>query len=416
MLIILHGSVLADYAHSLLSQRLREGGAFLVYAEKAQEVVEQYVVQFYEVLTNTRSGKMTFNQNFRASGFSEKQLAQAYSGTIASAERLEEKTGVTTYSGKALSSREYAEFQRQTGYLQVDYGEEVEFKDWYNQLITSREQRAFWDIVKTWNANLIVFGTVEIIPIGFYGGIHSSRAVISVRVVDTRKEPPCVLRSFAVVANAVDLSPEAAAQRAVAKIVEQVAEELSTVIPCYTYRKPVDLAAPLGAIGFAVLGVQASWSAKEFAEPVRRILEAGVAQYSEIAVFTRTDLEKVLAEQGLALTGIIANPVEVGRLAGVRYIFTGYITECDYQDQHYYIDFPILRYLRLTIRNMRVGLALSLLDAQTGQILWSEEKSRNALGFSILGLEFNMSLLDQFRHLASELLNSFYRSIVKASS
>lgn len=412
-LVLLRGTQLVDFAYALLNQRLSEGGANVVYAEKAQEVIEQFVVQFHEVITNTRSGKMRFSYQLQGSGFSERQVAESYKGVVAATEKLDVSRSRVAYSTSALTAREYSEFHRQTGYIHVDYGEEVEYQNWYNQLATEREQRMFWDTLKKWNAHIIVFATLDVMPIGFYGGIHAYRAAASVRAIDTRSEPPRVLKSFAVVANGVDLSPEGAAQRVVQAVMEKVASGLAGAIPCYTYRPPPAAQFPLGAIGFAVLDFRSDWTTREVAERARVFVETAVSKYPEIALYTRTDLEKLFAEHLLGLTGLVENPVEVGRLAGVRYIFTGSVTEYEYYDQTYYIDFPILDYLRLTIRSMRVGLSLSLIDVQTGKILWSSEKSRNAWGFSILGLEFNMSPLDQFRQIAAELVQEFYKSCIR---
>lgn len=404
----------ADYALSLVSQHLIEGGANLIFAEEAKEVTERFVVQFHQVLTNTRSGKMRFSYKFQGSGFSEKQLAETYTGMIAATERATVGRGVASYSAAAMSAKEYTEFKRQTGYVCIDYGEEVEYQNWYNQLITDEEQRMFWEKITKWNADVIVLGTLNVVPVGSYGGIYSSRAIASIRVIDTRNEPPSVLKSFAVVVNGVDLSEEAANQRVVQVAAEQIVAQLSDVIPCYQYLPPEAIQPPLGAVGFAVLDVQASSENQENADAVARLLEAALSKYPEIALYTRRDLEKVLAEQKIGLTGLIENPVEVGRLSGVRYIFIGQITECEYQDQHYYIDFPILNYLQIIVRSMRAGLSLTLLDAQTGQILWSAEKTRTGWGISVFGLEINMSILDQFRYLVDELVREFYTAIIKS--
>lgn len=271
----------------------------------------------------------------------------------------------------------------------------------------------FWDTLKKWNAHIIVLATLDVLPIGFYGGIHTCRSVVSVRAIDTRSEPPRVLKSFAVVANGLDLSPEGAAQRVTQAAIEKVAASLTGVIPCYTYRSLSAAQPPLGAIGFAVLDFRSDWTTSEIAERARIFVETAVSKYPEIALYTRTDLEKLLVEQRLGLAGLVESPVEVGRLAVVRYIFIGNVTEYEFYDQTYYIDFPILNYLRLTIRSMRVGLSLSLIDVQTGKILWSSEKSRDAWGFSILGLEFNMSPLDQLRKIATELVQEFYKSCIR---
>lgn len=415
VLILFSGSGMIQYAQDLLGELLSEGGAHLVYAEEAQKVIEQFVVQFHEVITNTRSGKMRFSYSLQGSGFSEKQLAQSYAEIVTTAEKLVAGRAKAEYSSATLSSRDYAEFQRQTGYVDIDYGEETEYQDWYNQLMTNQEQRMFWDTIRKWNADIIVFGVLDVIPIGAYGGIHSCRAVVSIRVIDTRSrgEVPRVLKSFAVVTNGVDLSWEAAGQRVTRAAIERVASALSNVIPCYVYRPPLHFEAPMGAVGFAVLDVQADWAYHEIAESVRTFIEAALAKHKEIALCTRKNLDALFSEQRLSLSGLIENPVEVGRLAGVRYIFVGQITECDYQDQHYYIDFPILRYLKLIVRNMRVGLSLSLLDVQTGRILWSAEKARSDVGFSVLFFEFNMSLLEQFRRLANELVSEFCKSYLK---
>lgn len=413
-LVLLYGTQFADFAYTLLNQRLADGGVALVYAETAQEVIEQFVVQFHEVITNTRSGKMHFSYQLQGSGFSERQVAKSYKGIIDATEKFDASRSRVTYSTNTLTAREYSEFQKQTGYIHADYGEETEYQNWYNQLATESEQRMFWDTLKKWNAHIIVFATLDVLPIGSYGGIYSCRAVVSVRVIDARNEPPCVLKSSAVVANGVDLSLDGAAQRVVQAVMERVTSNLAGVIPCYTYQPPLVSQFPLGAIGFAVLDFQSDWATREVADRTRTFVEAAVSKYPEIALYTRKDLEKILTEQRLGLTGLVENPVEVSRLAGVRYIFTGSITEYEYHDQDYYIDFPILNYLRLTVRSMRVGLSLSLTDVQTGKIIWSAEKCRSAWGFSILGLEFNMSPLDQFRQIATEVVREFYATCLKA--
>ena len=143
VLVLFTGSPLAEYGQDLLSQRLIEGGARLVYAERAEEIVDQYVVQFREVITNTRSGKMSFSYEFRGHGFNEKELVSSYSGIVASSEKVDVGKARATYSGANLSAREYAEFQRQTGFLELEYAEQTEYENWFNQLMTDQEQRSF---------------------------------------------------------------------------------------------------------------------------------------------------------------------------------------------------------------------------------------------------------------------------------
>ena len=415
VLVLFTGSPLAEYGQNLLSQRLIEGGAKVVYADRAQEIVEQYVVQFREVLTNTRSGKMKFSYEFRGHGFNEKELASSYSGIVASSEKIDVGRTRATYSATKLSAREYAEFQRQSGFLELEYIEQTEYDNWFNQLITEQEQRSFWETIRKWNADVIILGIVDVIPVGTYGGIYSSRAVVSVRVIDTTFEQPRVLKAFAVVTNGIDLSFSAASQRVVEVAVDRVALLLSEAVSCYQYRSQLGLRAPLGAVGFAVVNVKSPWVAREFVDPVTRILEANLVKYPEIAVFTRKDLEEVLAEQKLELSGLVENPVELGRLVGVRYVLVGEITELDCDDEQYYINLPILNYFRLTIRNMRAGLFIGVIDVQSGQVIWSTEKSKTAFGFSILGLEFGMSPLDLFRQIVAGAVEEFYKSFIKSS-
>lgn len=412
-LVLFSGSPLKAYGEALLSESLASGGANLVYAERAQEVTQQYVVQFHETLTNTRSGKMSFTSNLRGGSFSQRELATTYAGVLAAAEQYKAGRGTVSHTSATLSAREYSEFQRQTGFLVVDYGEETEYTDWYNALVTDREQRAFWEITRTWNADILLLGTIEVVLLGRYGGLITSRAVVSLRVIDVRGERPGVIRSLAVVTNAIDLSETAASQRALSSAMERVAEELTGTLPCYSYVRPPTLQVPLGAVGLAVVDVRADWLYADTKDRVRRIVEAAVSKYRDFAFYTRTDLEAVLAEQRFGLSGLVENPVEAGRLAGVRYLLLPTITELDSQDQHYYIDVPILRNLRVTIRNMRVGLFLSLIDAQSGQIIWSSEKAASAVGLSILGIEFNMSPLDQFRNLAGQLLSEMYQVVIR---
>jgi curli biogenesis system outer membrane secretion channel CsgG len=414
VLVLFTGSPLAEYGQDLLSQRLIEGGARLVYAERAEEIVDQYVVQFREVITNTRSGKMSFSYEFRGHGFNEKELVSSYSGIVASSEKVDVGKARATYSAANLSAREYAEFQRQTGFLELEYAEQAEYENWFNQLMTDREQRSFWETLRKWNADIIILGVIDVIPVGTYGGIYSSRAVVSVRVLNTTFDIPRVLKAFAVVTNGIDLSFSAANQRVVEAAVERVASMLSEVVPCYKYRAQPGLKAPLGTVGFAVVGIKSAWAAKEFADPVMRILEANLVKYPEIAVFTRKDLEAVLTEQKLGLSGLVENPVELGRLAGARYLLLGEITEFDCNDEQYYINLPILNYLRLTVRNMRAGLFIEVVDTQSGRIIWSTEKSKTGFGFSILGLEFGMSPLNLFREMADEAVEEFYKSFIKS--
>ena len=254
---------------------------------------------------------------------------------------------------------------------------------------------------------------IDVIPVGTYGGIYSSRAVVSVRVLNTTFDIPRVLKAFAVVTTGIDLSFSAANQRVVEAAVERVASMLSEVVPCYKYRPQPGLKAPLGTVGFAVVGIKSAWAAKEFADPVMRILEANLVKYPEIAVFTRKDLEAVLTEQKLGLSGLVENPVELGRLAGARYLLLGEITEFDCKDEQYYINLPILNYLRLTVRNMRAGLFIEVVDTQSGRIIWSTEKSKTGFGFSILGLEFGMSPLNLFRGIVAEAVEEFYKNFIR---
>lgn len=413
VLVIFTGSSVRTHAEAQLCERLVAGGAKVTYAERAQEVVQQYVVQVHETLTNTRSGRMTFKSEFQGAAFSQRELATSYAGVLSSAEQYKVGRGTASYTAATLSARQYTEFQRQAGFVVVDYGEETEYTDWYNSLVTDREQRAFWQTIKTWNADVIVMGVVEVFPVGRYGGLVGSRAVVSARVIDVRGDRPSVLRSLGVVTNAVDLSETAAGYRALSAAIDRVAEQLSGTVPCYTYVHPPALKVPLGAIGIAVVDVKGEWVYRDTRDQVRRIVEAGASKYPGLALYTRSDLEAVLAEQRFSLSGLVENPVEAGRLGGVRYLLLPTVTELDVSDQHYYIDVPILRFLRVTIRTIRVGLFLSLVDVQSGRVLWSSERARSAVGVSILGLEFNMSPLDQFRRLAGELLEEMYETVVK---
>ncbi|MBC7109326.1 MAG: hypothetical protein H5T41_11210, partial [Methanomassiliicoccales archaeon] len=286
VLIILNGSSWSELATTLLTQCLTEGGAQVTFAERAREVSQQYVVQFYEVLENTRSGKMRFHNELKASNLSETQLRQSYRGILESAERLRADRGEIAYGSKYMGSQQYSEFQRQTGYLVVDYGEEVEYSDWYDKLVTQQEQRAFWQTVYSWNADIIIFASLDIINLGQYGGIYTCRGVMSLRAVDVRLERPVVLKSFAVVANGVELSPEAAAQRIVDSLVKRCAKELDGVIPCYKYFDPPTPDIPLGAIGVAVVDVKAPGYQQEVGDSIRRMVEAAMLKHTEFAIYT----------------------------------------------------------------------------------------------------------------------------------
>jgi len=410
VLVIIDQPTLGAYGEDLLIARLQEGGANLTHAEEAAEITQKYIVQIHDVLTNTRSGKMTFKSSLREGTYSQKELAATYGSLIANTEQLQANQGQATYTSRELSAREYASFQRQTGLFTFTYEEEAHYSDWFNQFVRDSERQEFWQTVKRYNSDILILGTAKVYPLGDFGGLHASRAVVSLRVLDVREDRPKVLKAFATVANGVDLSQESAGYKAFNAAMEQVAELLQGVIPCYKYQKPVKLYTPLGALGIAVLDLKGD---RQYGSKVAKIAEAKLSKFSEFKVYTRTDLEMVLSEQRLGLSGLIENPAEVGKLAGVRYLLTGMITELTIEDQEHYLRVPILSFLKLTIRNIRAGISLALLDTVTGQVVWATERSGNMTGFSILGLEFNMSPLQAFRKLVENSIAEMYENLIK---
>ena len=130
------------------------------------------------------------------------------------------------------------------------------------------------------------------------------------------------------------------------------------------------------------------------------VAEAVVAELANIGgmkIYTRRDLQKVLEEQKFQMSGLVDpnTAVQIGQLAGVRYIVTGAINNINLR----WVNVPRSAKEELQKRlgligtalaigastqegwNLTVDLTVKIIDAQTGQVILSKQVSgREVIG------------------------------------
>ncbi len=131
----------------------------------------------------------------------------------------------------------------------------------------------------------------------------------------------------------------------------------------------------------------------------KSVAEAVVSELANIGgmtIYTRRDLEKILQEQKLQMSGLVDpnTAVQVGRLAGVRYIVTGAINNINLKwidvgevrrgvAQHFGFFGSVASVGASTQEgwNLTVDIVVKVLDTETGEIIFSKRGTgREVLG------------------------------------
>ena len=102
---------------------------------------------------------------------------------------------------------------------------------------------------------------------------------------------------------------------------------------------------------------------------VARILETSLLYTGKFETIERMQINKILEEQKLSLTGILEKPIELGKLLRADVIVTGSVTT----------------WLKGVIGKgnfTTVGASVKAVDVKTGEVLWSMDKSNSANFFS----------------------------------
>ena len=123
-------------------------------------------------------------------------------------------------------------------------------------------------------------------------------------------------------------------------------------------------------------------------ESVAEAVEAAILEMGRVKVYTRRDLKKILDEQKFQQSGLVdeSTVVKIGKISGVRYIITGSINNVA-------LKWLSAEYLKYTLYkqgglvgsllasaiesqegwNIYTNLTIKILDAQTGQVLFSKD-------------------------------------------
>ena len=132
-------------------------------------------------------------------------------------------------------------------------------------------------------------------------------------------------------------------------------------------------------------------------ESVAEAVEAELVNIGGVKIFTRRNLQKVLHEQKLQMSGLIdpQTAVQIGKLSGVRYIITGAINNINLKwvevgestkrslSEHLGLLGTALAVAASTQEgwNITVDVVIKVIDTQTGEIILSKKVSgREVLG------------------------------------
>lgn len=160
--------------------------------------------------------------------------------------------------------------------------------------------------------------------------------------------------------------------------------------------------------GVAVWGSQTQAQFQAEGQKIERQVNAKLAESVEegvidefvnmkgAKVFTRTDLQKVLQEQKFQMSGLVDDntAVQIGKLAGVRYVVTGAVNNVDLKwvdledlkgglQKHLGVAGSILAVGAATQEgwNISVTISVRMIDVETGEIIASKQVSgRHIIG------------------------------------
>lgn len=123
-------------------------------------------------------------------------------------------------------------------------------------------------------------------------------------------------------------------------------------------------------------------------ESVAEAVEATILEIGGAKVYTRKDLKKILDEQNFQQSGLVDENtvVKLGKISGVRYIITGSINNvalkwlsAEYLKQSLYELLGLVGSVLATVIesqegwNIYTSLTVKILDAQTGQVIFSKD-------------------------------------------
>lgn len=132
-------------------------------------------------------------------------------------------------------------------------------------------------------------------------------------------------------------------------------------------------------------------------ESVAETLMAEISNIGHLKIYTRRDLQKVLQEHKLQMSGLIdpSTAVQIGKLSGVRYIITGSVNNVNLKwvevgesvkrdlSQRLGLLGTALAFAASTQEgwNISVDLTVKIIDAQTGEIILAKQVSgREVIG------------------------------------
>lgn len=127
------------------------------------------------------------------------------------------------------------------------------------------------------------------------------------------------------------------------------------------------LQAKEGPINIAVLPFEnvSNVQAEDIGNRLAALIEAGLVQQKRFNIIERSQLEKILKEQGLSMSGFAEGSIEPGKIKGVDAVLLGKITTI------WVVTEPESIFYTVTIKT-KVEANVKLIDTETGEIKLAE--------------------------------------------